>query len=204
MERRREPDGHSVQSESPNAIGEGIVEVLGENPCAGMESVCPETSNLRACDIVRLLNSTPLGEVINERQFHRHRGRAGGQIGGGRRVDLIRYAAWLVGQRHYRSRQIRPRVAGSVTAAEACALVERQQYRCALTGRLLTPKSASLDHVLPICRGGKHGIGNAQVLHKQINRIKGVLTNEEFVAVCREVVEYANGQHEAGQSSKGA
>jgi len=47
-----------------------------------------------------LLNSTPLGEVINERQLHRHRTRAGMRVGDARFVDLLRYAAWLVELRH--------------------------------------------------------------------------------------------------------
>jgi hypothetical protein len=46
------------------------------------------------------LNSTPLGEVINERQLHRHRTRAGMRIGDARHVDLLRYVAWLVELRH--------------------------------------------------------------------------------------------------------
>lgn len=55
---------------------------------------------LRPSDLCRLLNSTPLGEVINERQLHRHRTRAGLRIGDARHVDLLRYAAWLVELRH--------------------------------------------------------------------------------------------------------
>jgi hypothetical protein len=47
-----------------------------------------------------MLNSTPLGEVINERQLHRHRTRAGNRIGDGRFVDLLRYVAWLIQIRH--------------------------------------------------------------------------------------------------------
>jgi hypothetical protein len=47
-----------------------------------------------------MLNSTPLGEVINERQLHRHRTRAGMRIGDGRHVDLLRYVAWLIQIRH--------------------------------------------------------------------------------------------------------
>ena len=50
--------------------------------------------------LCRLLNSTPLGEVISERQLHRHRTRAGFRIGDGKHVDLFRYVAWLVAQRH--------------------------------------------------------------------------------------------------------
>jgi hypothetical protein len=46
------------------------------------------------------VNSTPLGEVLNERQLHRHRVRAGLRIGDARHVDLVRYVAWLVQLRH--------------------------------------------------------------------------------------------------------
>jgi hypothetical protein len=42
------------------------------------------------------LNSTPLGEVVSERQLHRHRTRAGFRIGDGQSVDLFRYVAWLI------------------------------------------------------------------------------------------------------------
>lgn len=51
---------------------------------------------LRPSELCRLLNSTLLGEVLNERQLHRHRTRAGLRIGDARHVDLLRYTAWLV------------------------------------------------------------------------------------------------------------
>ncbi len=55
---------------------------------------------LRPSELCRLLNSTPLGEVISERQLHRHRSRAGLRIGEGKHIDLLRYVAWLVQVRH--------------------------------------------------------------------------------------------------------
>ncbi|QDV62607.1 Phage terminase large subunit (GpA) [Crateriforma conspicua] len=55
---------------------------------------------LRPSECCRLLNSTPLGAVINERQLHRHRIEAGNRIGDGRHVDLLRYADWLHEKRH--------------------------------------------------------------------------------------------------------
>ncbi len=57
---------------------------------------------LKPAELCRLLNSTPLGEVISERQLHRHRTRAGYRIGDGKTVDLLRYTAWLVIERHAR------------------------------------------------------------------------------------------------------
>ncbi|GMU38246.1 MAG: phage terminase large subunit family protein [Phycisphaerae bacterium] len=59
-----------------------------------------DVRKLKPTELVRLLNSTPLGEVISERQLHRHRSRAGFRIGDGRSVDLLRYVAWLVIERH--------------------------------------------------------------------------------------------------------
>ncbi|MFO0915306.1 MAG: terminase gpA endonuclease subunit [Pirellulales bacterium] len=55
---------------------------------------------LRPAELCRMLNSTPLGEVVSERQLLRHRNRAGLRIGEGSTVDLLRYAAWLVQERH--------------------------------------------------------------------------------------------------------
>ncbi|MGD9692375.1 MAG: terminase gpA endonuclease subunit [Phycisphaerales bacterium] len=58
---------------------------------------------LRPGELCRLLNSTPLGEVIGERQLHRHRTRAGYRVASPtdpNRVDLFRYTAWLAATRH--------------------------------------------------------------------------------------------------------
>jgi hypothetical protein len=49
---------------------------------------------------VRLLNSTPLGEVVQAHVIYRHLNRAAYKIGDGKRIDLVRYAAWLFHARH--------------------------------------------------------------------------------------------------------
>src|ERR1043165_7727930 len=54
---------------------------------------------LKPTQLVQLINSTPLGAVLNERQLHRHREKAGLRIGDGRSVDLLRYIAWLMLER---------------------------------------------------------------------------------------------------------
>ncbi len=56
--------------------------------------------HLKPSELVRLLNSTPLGEVTSERQLYRDRQRAGYRVGEGTRVDLVRYTAWLAWERH--------------------------------------------------------------------------------------------------------
>jgi len=80
----------------------------------------------------------------------------------------------------------------SVTTSTVLGLLERQEYRCALSGRALTPEVAALDHIVPIRCGGEHVIENAQVLHKDVNRAKASLTNAEFVGLCNEVVRWSH------------
>lgn len=87
---------------------------------------------------------------------------------------------------------------GPVSTENVLRLLEYQQYRCALTGRELTPETAALDHIVPIRCGGQHLIENTQVLHKDVNRAKGSLTNEEFIRMCHEVVDHGARQETEG------
>ena len=81
------------------------------------------------------------------------------------------------------------RPTGDVCTENVMRLLAYQRYRCALSGRELTPETASLDHIVPIRLGGKHTMENVQVLHKDVNRAKNSLTNDEFIAICREIVQ---------------
>jgi len=65
--------------------------------------VAIDPRKLKPGELARLLNSTPLSEVVSERQLHRHRTRAGFRVaadGDAGKVDLFRYVAWLVTTRH--------------------------------------------------------------------------------------------------------
>jgi 5-methylcytosine-specific restriction endonuclease McrA len=84
---------------------------------------------------------------------------------------------------------------GPVSTDNVLRLLEYQHHRCALTGRELTPETAALDHIIPIRCDGQHVIENTQVLHSDVNRAKGSLTNVEFIQLCREVAAHTAGQH---------
>lgn len=55
---------------------------------------------LKPGELIRLLNSTPQGEVLREPLLRQHRSRAGLRIGRGPTIDLFQYTAWLVAERH--------------------------------------------------------------------------------------------------------
>ena len=71
-----------------------------------------------------------------------------------------------------------------ITRLQVMKLLEQQEYKCALTGWDLTPRTASLDHVVPLSRDGPHTIENAQIVDHRVNRAKGSLSNVEFIELC--------------------
>ena len=73
----------------------GLVKRTGESP-----EFDPILPLCEVGQIQKVLNSTPLGEVISERQLYRHRQRASNRIGDGKTADLLRYCAWMHVVRH--------------------------------------------------------------------------------------------------------
>ncbi len=76
---------------------------------------------------------------------------------------------------------------GKATAKQLRALLEKQGKRCALSGVELSPNDSSVDHKLPLSRGGTDLIDNLQWVTRQVNKAKGTMTNEEFIQMCAHV-----------------
>jgi hypothetical protein len=77
-----------------------------------------------------------------------------------------------------------------VTKSYLMELIKKQEYRCELSGMEITPDNATLDHKVPISKGGEHVEGNLAWVHAEINRMKGQLPLDEFVSLCRKVAQY--------------
>jgi len=70
---------------------------------------------------------------------------------------------------------------------EIVSLVEKQDFRCALSGVELAPETSSLDHKHPVSLGGTDEIDNLQWLDANVNRAKGNMPNEDFILMCKRV-----------------
>jgi hypothetical protein len=77
------------------------------------------------------------------------------------------------------------------TATQLKELVERQKYKCALSGLSLTPETAQLDHVVALSDGGSNCIDNLQWLDAVVNRAKGTMSQDDFVMMCVRVAKHA-------------
>jgi hypothetical protein len=84
-----------------------------------------------------------------------------------------------------------------ITVKEASELYDIQEGTCALTGipLIISEKhhtklnTASLDRIDSSMGYTKE---NCQWVHKDVNRMKWILTNEQFKTICKQVVEYHN------------
>ena len=67
-------------------------------------------------------------------------------------------------------------------------------FSCALTVRPLKfnePQTYEYDHIMPHSRGGDNSLSNLQILCPEANQAKGMMTDEEFKDLCKEVIIHA-------------
>ena len=67
-------------------------------------------------------------------------------------------------------------------------------FPCALTGRPINfhdPDTYEYDHKTPTARGGDNSMDNLQIVCPEANRAKGMMTDQEFLELCKEVVIHA-------------
>jgi hypothetical protein len=120
-----------------------------------------DPQKLGPSSLCRLLNSTPLGEVITETQLRHHRTRAGLRIGTGKHIDLVRYVAWLVVSRH--SRRPSPRAMPDLTEAAlgAAALGSASNRGPKLTSKQESAIAMLLAEPTHVAAASKAGVSEA-------------------------------------------
>jgi 5-methylcytosine-specific restriction endonuclease McrA len=69
----------------------------------------------------------------------------------------------------YRARKHAAR--GAVTAAEFTAITERQKFRCHWCGNSIR-SAPTMDHVIPLSKGGEHSVANVVASCRRCNSKK--------------------------------
>ena len=81
---------------------------------------------------------------------------------------------------------------GKATTESLLGLIKSQEYRCQLSGILLEPSTATLDHKIPISSGGSDSIENLQWVSTEVNKAKGSMSQEEFMTMCKRVASWSS------------
>lgn len=100
---------------------------------------------------------------------------------GRRHAGLEKYPEWDDRRRdNYHRRRALKKGASTGEAVELAAIAERDRWKCHLCGRKVSkarlwphPESPSLDHVIPLTRGGMHDPSNVRLAHLRCNTAKG-------------------------------
>ena len=73
-------------------------------------------------------------------------------------------------------------------------LLERQRYRCPVSGRELTPENCMAAHRVPIRKGGEHSLENIYLVTDGVTQIKKQLTDTELLELCKDIVRTLGGR----------
>lgn len=76
---------------------------------------------------------------------------------------------------------------GKLDPKELWSLARRQKLRCPLSGLYLTRKDISLDHIIPLSKGGSNTIENVRFVHRTVNNMKHDHTDAEFLSMCGDI-----------------
>ena len=67
---------------------------------------------------------------------------------------------------------------------------EKQNFKCALTGRLLEPNNTEIELKRPLAKGGKVSIDNHYAVDMAISKLARYFTEEEIINLAAEVIQY--------------
>lgn len=70
-------------------------------------------------------------------------------------------------------------------------LLHKQDFKCFLSGRELTPSNIEAEHIIPLAKGGKHEIDNICLIIDSLRDLKRYYTIEEIRDLCKDVLKVA-------------
>ena len=157
-----------------------------------MEAEVPQCSNVDEKQIERLTERQKeyfrlYVETGSPKQIAKTLGLKGSVKGVGKTLKQIAKRLGAASITEFRKDAIRPSVA---VASQLMQAIKNQQYRCALSGVEISPKTAELDHKTALSEGGSNLIDNLQWLDANVNRAKGTMSQDEFITMCRRVTEW--------------
>ena len=81
---------------------------------------------------------------------------------------------------------------GTVTPFDLWKIAKKQKCKCVFTGQKLTSDNMSADHIISKSKGGLNVPSNIRLVLKPINIARQNMTDEEFVDLCKSVVNYSS------------
>jgi len=74
-------------------------------------------------------------------------------------------------------------------------LLTKQDYKCFVTGRELTPEVTFAEHILPLKAGGSHKLENICLVHEILYKMKRYYSISEIVEMSADVIKTHGKSH---------
>lgn len=74
------------------------------------------------------------------------------------------------------------------SAWELWKLAKKQKLICSLTGRKLTIKNISVDHILPLSKGGTNALNNLRFVDRHANLARLTFSDNELFELAKDIV----------------
>jgi len=73
-------------------------------------------------------------------------------------------------------------------AKDFYTLLDKQEYRCGLSNRELTPENTDAEHIVPLDSGGTHTPDNIYLIVRDAARLKRHLTEVQVIELCYDIL----------------
>lgn len=77
---------------------------------------------------------------------------------------------------------------GKVTAQDLWSCAKKQKLCCPISGEKLTTKNISIDHIIPLSKGGTNTLDNLRLVTRAVNIAKHTMSDAEFLSFCQNIV----------------
>jgi len=92
-------------------------------------------------------------------------------------------------EKHYLMKVSHSRLGTQSYWKELKLLLEKQNFKCALTGDDISfEMNIELDHILPTYRGGSNELSNVQWTTNRVNNFKRSYTQDELKELCKKIL----------------
>lgn len=150
--------------ENPERTREIKRQWKARNPTSNIEWV--QANPERRREIQKKYNDAHRDEINRlARERRDDRRRASARAWNQRNKDKIAQAAYL--------RRARLRDAGIVEAVDVVLLAQRDRNRCGICGKSVLLAERTIDHIVPVSKGGEHSYANTQLAHSRCNSARG-------------------------------
>lgn len=76
------------------------------------------------------------------------------------------------------------------TQKERLDIYVRDKGRCGICGKFVSPEEYTVDHIIPLSRGGTYEYGNLQCTCRRCNLMKADALPEDFIDIVAKVMKY--------------